>query len=85
MAERRPYGGPIPLRQRSTAVVVLSRADPRPGGVERRPSDGGRAGAGGRSSRLSRWLAGLTWLVLGAAIASLWALLLLGDSLRVSG
>jgi hypothetical protein len=88
MPERPTYGGLSHLRQRSTTAVVLSRPDPRPGRGETvsSPSDGACAAAGMQSSsRFSRWLGVLTWVVLGAAIAALWALLLLGDSLVVSG
>src|SRR6266581_3463099 len=77
MPDRRTYGGPSHLRQRSTAAVVLSRPDPRPGGGETvpSPSDDACAGTGRQSSsRFSCWLAVLTWVVLGAAIAALWAL-----------
>jgi hypothetical protein len=85
MPERRTHEGPSHLRQRSTAALVLSRADPRPGGAETAPSDGSGVATGARSSSgVSRWLAVLTWVALGAAIAALWALLLLGDSPVVS-
>jgi hypothetical protein len=86
MSAHRVHGGATHLRQRSTAAVVLTRPDPRPGGRESTPADRDPTGAaGGPSSGRSRWPAVLTWVVLGAAIAGLWALLLLGDSLGVSG
>lgn len=84
MSERRTDGRPSHLRQRSTAALVLSRPDSRPGGSATTSSGGDRGAAGRRSRGLSRWLAVLTWIVLGAAIAALWALLLFGDSLVVS-
>jgi hypothetical protein len=64
------------LRPRSTAVTVLSRADPR-------PSPGGAsAHAPAPAGQLPRWIGVLKWVALGAAIVALWTLLLLGDSLR---
>lgn len=39
-----------------------------------------------RNDRRERvWPTVLTWVLLSAAIAALWALLLLGDSLRING
>ncbi len=72
------------MRPRSTAAVVLSRPDPHPGGGEpkaMRAAEIAKPGTG----RARAWLALLTWVFLGAAIAALWALLLLGDSLVVTG
>ena len=76
----RSHGAPH-LRPRSTAAIVLTRPDPRPAGGKSAPPGGDPKGAGGRS----RWPVVLTWIVLGSAIAALWALLLIGDSLVVSG
>lgn len=86
MSGHRTHGGPAHLNQRSTAAVILTRPDPRPGGGKPTPSGRGRTGADDvRPRGRGRWPVVLTWIVLGAAIAALWALLLLGDSLVVSG
>lgn len=65
------------LRPRSTTAMVLSRADPRPGPI-------GAADSRPAPPRFERprWLGVVKWTLLGAAIAALWVLLLLGDSLR---
>ena len=78
MAGSRVSGGRTPTRQRSTAAVVLSRLDP--------PVLSGQTGPGRPHAAAPRvWPTVLNWLLLGGAIAALWALLLLGDSLVVSG
>lgn len=78
----KPHGAHAPhaphLRQRSTAAVVLSRDDA--------PAQATAPDAAGtRGARRARWPTVVTWIVLGAAIAALWAVLLIGDSLRSSG
>jgi len=66
-----------PQRQRSTTALVLSRSTTGPlsEAAERTPTPGD-----GAPTTSWRW-AVVTWIILGAAIAALWALLLLGDSL----
>ncbi len=79
-AGHKPYGSH--LRQRSTAAVVLSRDDAPAPGAYSPPTD---ADAGGtRAARRPRWPTVVTWILLGGAIAALWAVLLFGDSLRSS-
>jgi hypothetical protein len=69
---------PRTSHQRSTAAVVLTRHDSRPLDPPTRvPAPPPR--------RARRWPTMLIWLLLAGAIAGLWALLLLGDSLSVSG
>lgn len=68
---RRPH-------QRSTAAVVLTRADTHSGGAASR--DGAAL-----EDRPRAWPTVLIWVLLSSAIAALWASLLLGDSLGVSG
>jgi hypothetical protein len=66
------------LRPRSTAAIVWSRADA-PAAPEPVPA----VEAGGHPRR---WPAVIAWVLLGAAIAAAWGLLLLGDSLKpISG
>jgi len=72
-------GEPPNLRHRSTAALVLSRPDPAAGTAPHLPATPEAA------PRRPVWAAVLVWVVLGAAIAGVWALLLLGDSLPVSG
>jgi hypothetical protein len=71
------------LRQRSTAAVVLSRADAPAPGADASPTCSGAAAT--PAVRRRRWPIVLTWIALGSAIAALWAVLLIGDSLRASG
>jgi hypothetical protein len=78
MAGSRVSPTPTPTRQRSTAAIVWSRTDP--------PAQSGRSDPEPPPVAPARvWPTVLTWLLLGGAIAALWALLLLGDSLVVSG
>lgn len=79
MAARAP-NGPVHLRPRSTTALIASRSDTPASG---RLSDPGAALAGDAGRRSRVWPV-LTWVLLSAAIAALWALLLLGDSLRLS-
>ena len=66
------------LRQRSMAAVVLSRASSSANVVT--------ADTATNASVRRRWPTIVLWIVLGAAIAALWGLLLFGDSLQsVSG
>jgi hypothetical protein len=66
------------MRPHSTAAVVLSRPDA--------PLGSGPPAQEQPPSTVTRiWPTLLTWVLLGAAIAALWALLLLGDSLLVGG
>jgi hypothetical protein len=68
--------------QRSTAAVVLTRSDaPGPAPTGDAAQQGGAADT--RPSRI--WPLVLVWLLLGGAVAALWALLLFGDSLAPSG
>jgi len=64
------------LRPRSTAAMLLSRPEPRPSAAQAPGPSIGPAPAG------PRWIGVVKWVVLGAAIAALWTLLLVGDSLR---
>jgi type VI protein secretion system component VasF len=68
---------PAPASTRSSAAVVLSRRDPR--------SHGAAPTANPPRAHSRPWTVVLTWVVLGGAVAALWGLLLLGDSLSVSG
>jgi len=65
------------LRQRGTSALVLSRsdtnADPPAAPLPHPPSHAAQV-------RRRLWPAVVTWILLGGAIAALWALLLLGDS-----
>jgi hypothetical protein len=70
---------PPPRHHRSTSAFVLSR----PGGAP--PREGtvpGSTPIGHARAARRLWTAVATWVVLGALIAALWALLLLGDSLK---
>lgn len=71
---RRPH-------QRSTAAVVLTRSDA-PGSPtgEAAPHDSAVAPQPPRI-----WPTVLIWILLSSAIAALWAMLLLGDSLALNG
>ena len=74
------------MLQRSNAAIILTRLDPPP--AAGRPTSSGRGWTRADDSwpRGRRWWPMvLTWIVLGTAIMALWALLLLGDSLVVSG
>ncbi len=82
MTTNRSPGGQTHLRPRSTAAVVVSRSDAQSGGGA---TPRGRVAETATPDTASAWGAVLTWIVLGAAIAALWASLLLGDSLVVSG
>lgn len=64
---------PPGTRPRSTAAIVLSRADPAMGrgGPVVRPM----------AEQTGRWF-WLWWIPLGAMVAGAWALLILGDSLK---
>lgn len=66
-----------PHHQRSTTALVLSRSTTGPlsDAAERPPTPGDDA-----PTTRWRW-AVVSWIILGAAITALWALLLLGDSL----
>ena len=81
------------LRPRSTTALVVSRSDTP---VADRLGESGETPAGSGPDVLPgspwqshrrdrRWPTVLTWIVLSAAIAALWVLLLLGDSLPLSG
>lgn len=80
------------LRPRSTSALVISRSDTAP--LPAAPATPSRleqlrgwlplrrpATAGPQDAEPARWPTVLIWIVLGAVIAALWALLLLGDSL----
>jgi hypothetical protein len=64
---------PPGVRPRSTAAIVLSRADPGSSAAVRVITPG--------PERTGRWF-WLWWIPLGALVAGAWALLILGDSLR---
>lgn len=83
MATDRSHGGPAHLRQRGTAAIVLSRADPP--AENGTPWDSPHPALERPGGRAPVWPLVLTWIFLGSAIAAVWALLLLGDSLVVSG
>jgi hypothetical protein len=92
MPARAPRG-PIHLRPRSTTALIASRSDAPtagklPGSAETlagREQDSARRATGQPDGPKRVWPTVLTWAVLSAVIAALWALLLLGDSLRLSG
>jgi len=70
--------GSTRLHQRGTTALVLSRNDAhRPGAHT--------SGLDPEPAPPALWRAVLTWTLLGGAIAALWALLLLGDSLVTTG
>lgn len=64
-----------PQRSRGTAAVVLTRPDPPPPTRPAAPSPA-------VSARWPRWFSIASGVLLGAAVLAIWALLLLGDSLR---
>jgi type VI protein secretion system component VasF len=70
---------PPHVSTRSSAAVILSRRDPRPCAPTASPP------AESSATRSRQWAVVLIWVVLGGAVAALWGLLLLGDSLSVSG
>ena len=63
--------------ERSTAAVILTRDDAH--------APAGSADPLPPRRKARRWPIVLIWTILGSAIAALWALLLLGDSLSVNG
>jgi hypothetical protein len=64
--------------QRSTAAVILTRDDAHAPATSADPLPP-------RPRKARRWPIVLIWTILVSAIAALWALLLFGDSLSVSG
>jgi hypothetical protein len=79
------------MRPRSTTALIASRSDPSvPAAEPVRPNRLAvawkaisRAAVAPRARTEPRvWPTVLTWTLLGGAIAGLWALLLLGDSLK---
>ena len=67
-----------PLPHRATSAIVLSRPVVRLSGTAGSPR---RRPDASVTHPAWRWGVIATWIVLGATIAALWALLLLGDSL----
>ena len=74
-----PKRGRAYLHQRGTSALVLSRSDANAGGAAAPVAENRTV------PRRRVWPTVLTWILLGSAIAALWALLLLGDSLVVNG
>jgi hypothetical protein len=70
-----------PLHQRGTAAVILSRHASEVADATGRDNPGPPLPLTPDHQPVSRWRTLLTWALLGAAIAWLWTLLLVGDSL----
>lgn len=70
-----------PQRRRGSAAVVLSRQETPLGFGAPEKADRETVRPPGERPRTSQWATVVTWVILGAAIASVWTLLLFGDSL----
>ena len=80
MAVHQPSRGTVQGRRGTTAVVLSRQETPLGFGAH---DKGQRATVrpSGKRPRAGRWAAVVTWVILGSAIASVWTLLLFGDSL----